>query len=163
MNVRLLEPADAEAFRELRLEALTLHPTNFLTTAAEFAKRTLEDHRGALSRGKSWGLFDGDRLNGMGALLPMTFAAAAHRAEIGAVYVRKAQQGTGAADALMHGLVQAAVSYGVWQLELFVADDNLRAQRFYARHGFREAGRLPNAALVGGVMTSDIFMVADLR
>ncbi|MEM9438027.1 MAG: GNAT family N-acetyltransferase [Pseudomonadota bacterium] len=163
LSVRLLAPEDAGAFQRVRLDALQRYPQSFLTTADEFRARPIADHEQALAAGKSWGVVDEGELVGIAALLPLPYAAAAHRAEIGAFYVMPENQGTGAADALLSGMMAQARTVGIWQLELFVADSNRRAQRFYARHGFVEQGRLPNAALVGGVMTSDIFMTADLR
>ncbi|MEL7300406.1 MAG: GNAT family N-acetyltransferase [Pseudomonadota bacterium] len=160
---RVLEAADAADFRAVRLDALERYPTAFLTTAEEFRVRPLSAHEEALAQGKSWGVFDGPALAGIGALLPLPYAAAAHRAEIGAFYVCLAHQGRGAADALLQAMATSARARGIWQLELFVAEDNPRARAFYARHGFAELGRLPNAALIADVMTSDIFMVADLR
>lgn len=99
----------------------------------------------------------------MGACRVMRVVAYGHRAEIGPFYVTPAWQERGARDALMGAMVDHAREGGAWQLELHVADDNPRAQRFYARDSFRKVGRLRNAALVNRVMTSDIFMVADLR
>lgn len=163
MSARLLGPEDWAAFREVRLEALTLFPASFITTKEEFASRSDDEHREALAAGKTWGAFDGATLIAMGALLPEPYAAAAHRASIGAFYARQSHHGTGAADTLLSAMKQASQAHGIWQLELFVADTNPRAFRFYARHGFVEMGRLPNAAEIEGVMTSDIFMVADLR
>ena len=161
-HARVLGPDDADAWAAVRLEALQLYPQNFLTTAAEFAARGVGDHRALLAQGKSWGLFGGE-LAGIAGFIPAPQAAAAHRAEIGAFYVRPSYHGSGAADALMRALIDHARAKGIWQLELYVADTNPRGQRFYARHGFTPEGRLPNAALIDGVMTTDIFMVADLR
>jgi len=163
LQVRRLTGKDAPAFRDVRLHALETFPHAFLTTAEEFRARPLSAHAQALEAGKTWGVFLNETLVGMAAFLPLEFAAAAHRAEIGAFYVLPEHHGTGAADALMAEIAAKAKSAGIWQLELFVADDNPRALRFYARHGFCEQGRLPNAALMGGKMTSDIFMTVDLR
>ncbi|MEM8592963.1 MAG: GNAT family N-acetyltransferase [Pseudomonadota bacterium] len=161
--VRLLASEDAEAFRRVRLDALERFPSAFLTTAAEFRERSDASLAEGLGRGKSWGVFSEEVLIGIAALLPFPYAAAAHRAEIGAFYVIPEHQGSGAAAALLQAMVDRAAELGIWQLELFVAEDNPRAERFYRRRGFTEAGRLPNAALVNGKMTSDIFMVRDLR
>ena len=162
-EVRCLKAEDAAAFRALRLEALETYPTAFLTTAAEFRVRSLDSIADQLEHGRTWAAYSDGVPVGIAALLPISYAAAAHRAEIGAFFVTPAAQGTGAGDALVLGLKNAALDQGVWQLELFVADTNLRAQRFYERHGFETVGRLPNAARVGDVMTSDLFMVCDLR
>lgn len=116
-----------------------------------------------LAHGNFLGVFEGDALVAMGGCRVMQQRACAYRAEIGPFYATPAWQGHGAGDALMEAMRRHASDAGVWQLELFVADDNPRARRFYERHGFQAVGALPNAALVNGKMTSDTFMVADLR
>ncbi|MEM9854482.1 MAG: GNAT family N-acetyltransferase [Pseudomonadota bacterium] len=162
-TARALDGADAESYRALRLEALESYPTAFLTTADEFRAKPLEDIAKQLDQGASWAVFEGNQAVGIAALLPLRYKAAAHRAEIGAFFVSPAAQGGGAARVLLTSMAHAAKQRGIWQLELYVADDNARARRFYEKQGFREMGRLPNAAIVGGVVTSDFFMVADLR
>lgn len=147
----------------MRLDALVRFPTAFITTAEEFRARQVSDHEETLAHGKTWGVFDRDSLVGIAAFLPEPFAAAAHRASIGGFYVMPEHQGAGMADALMEAMVAHAETRGIWQLELFVADDNPRALRFYERHGFVQRGVLPNAALVDGVITSDLFLTRDLR
>ena len=42
MVTRVLTPKDLEAFREIRLEALTLEPTAFASSAEDFEKESLE-------------------------------------------------------------------------------------------------------------------------
>ncbi|MEO0487560.1 MAG: GNAT family N-acetyltransferase [Pseudomonadota bacterium] len=163
MKARTLGADDQPVWRALRLEALELFPNAFLTTLDEARARSPDSEREMLDKGHMLGVFDGADLIASGGCRSMPMVACAHRAEIGPFYVTPARQGSGAGDVLMAAMRAQAQQDGVWQLELFVADDNPRAQAFYTRHGFVERGRLPNAALVGGVMTSDIFMVADLR
>lgn len=43
MVIRVLTPSDVEAFRVIRLEALRLEPSAYLTSAEEFEKRPLEE------------------------------------------------------------------------------------------------------------------------
>ncbi|MEL6608489.1 MAG: GNAT family N-acetyltransferase [Pseudomonadota bacterium] len=163
MQVRSLTGEHHAAWAALRLEALEGYPQNFITTADEFRARTTEDHRAMLGHGRFRGLWDGDKLIGMAAYLPVGFASAAHRVEIGAFYITPAHHGTGAADTLMTTLIDEARSDGRRQMELFVATSNPRGKRFYERHGFTVQGLLPNAALIQGEMTSDHFMTRDLR
>jgi GNAT superfamily N-acetyltransferase len=56
--------------------------------------------------------------------------AAATEAELDALYVRRAYWGTGLADEL----IEAAI--GDKSVRLWVFEANLRAQKFYRRHGF---------------------------
>ncbi|MFW2391275.1 MAG: GNAT family N-acetyltransferase, partial [Methyloceanibacter sp.] len=51
------------------------------------------------------------------------------------------------AAALMDAVMAYATRQNIWQLELFVNQDNARAIAFYTRYGFTEAGRIPNSIL----------------
>jgi len=58
------------------------------------------------------------------------------------VYVAAAYRGTGLADRLLSGAVDAAASeLAAGILQLGVHEDNTRALGFYARHGFQDTGR----------------------
>ncbi|MGR3435729.1 MAG: GNAT family N-acetyltransferase [Shimia sp.] len=163
MRYAVLGADDAAAWRAVRLDGLARFPTAFLTTHAEQAARPLDDTAAALARGFSRGVWEGDDLVAIGALLPVAKAACAHRAEVGAFYALPRVWGRGAADVLMAGIVADADAAGRWQLELFVAETNPRAVRFYERHGFRRRGVLPNATLTGDTYTTDLFMTRDAR
>lgn len=63
--------------------------------------------------------------------------------ELHQLYLLPAAQGTGIADAMMDWLYDEARTRGAQALYLSVYVENLRAQRFYARHGFVEIGRNP--------------------
>ena len=158
-SVRRLTGADAQDWRALRLEALSTYPQAFLTTYDEAAAVPLEDIATRLEAGHTYAVFTAGRMVGIGSLIPLMKAQTRHRAEIGAFFVQPVAQGSGAANALMQGIIEAASEQGIWQLELYVAASNARAIRFYARHGFVEVGRLPNATVSGAVIESDLILV----
>ena len=126
-RVVTLTQADQQAWRALRLEALERFPEAFLTTAAEQRARPPAEDRAMLAQGNWRGLILAEHLVAIAALIPMTYAAAAHRLEIGAFYVSPDHWGTGAAQALLDGLTDEARGRGALQLELSVAATNPRA------------------------------------
>ncbi|WP_415919727.1 GNAT family N-acetyltransferase [Tateyamaria sp. SN6-1] len=158
-QVRKLVGEDATTWRTLRLEALSLYPTAYLSTHDEAAAIPLEDIAAGLDHGHTFGVFDGDDAVGMASLVPQSRVQTRHRGEVGGFYVRRAAQGQGAADLLLGALIGAAQALGVWQLELNVAASNARAIRFYARHGFVECGRIANATLAGGAVEDDLLLI----
>ena len=158
-EVRKLVGEDAETWRTLRLEALRTYPRAYLSTHDEAAAIPLEDIAAGLDRGQTYGVFDAGEAVGMASLLPQHRTQTRHRGEIGGFYVRRDAQGRGAADLLLAALIAAGQEAGVWQLELHVAESNARAIAFYRRHGFAEAGRIPNATLAGGVPGTDLLLI----
>lgn len=73
--------------------------------------------------------------------------------ELHQLYVLPQGKGTGIADALMHWSLAEARERGASALYLSVYVENLRAQKFYARHGFVEIGK--NPFRVGSVVDDD--------
>lgn len=63
--------------------------------------------------------------------------------ELHQLYLLPEAQGTGIADAMMDWLYAEARARGARALYLSVYVENLRAKRFYARHGFVEIGFNP--------------------
>lgn len=161
-SVHALTPADQPAWRGMRLEALHEFPTAFLTTYDEQRTRPAADDRAMLAGGAWRGLFEGSQMIGIGAFLRHTKAAAAHRVELGAIYVSPAHWGTGAGTHLMDSLEGEARAVGALQLELSVAANNPRAIRFYERCGFARFGTQPRAIVLDGVGYDDFFYVKHL-
>ena len=60
--------------------------------------------------------------------------------EISKLYVLPGNHGTGVASALMDAIVERAEAAGCAGLWLGVNKENVRAQRFYAKHGFTKVG-----------------------
>ncbi|MEX0286989.1 MAG: N-acetyltransferase family protein [Paracoccaceae bacterium] len=162
LSVRALSPDDQEQWRAVRLEALESEPAAFLTTAAEQRARSTEEDRAQLAHGNWRGLFRYADLIGLAALIPMPRAACQHRMEVGAVYVSADHRGGGVAQFLLDALVEEARDRGALQLELFVADVNPRAIRFYERNGFVRCGSVPRAVSLNGQYVDDFFYVRFL-
>lgn len=159
---RALCADDQPAWRAMRVEALRRFPSAFLTTVEEQQARSGEADRDMLAQGRWRGLFRDADMAAQSALLPMIKPAARHRFEIGGFYVSPAHHGTGAADDLMNAMAEDARQNGGLQLELSVAADNLRAIRFYERHGFERFGTLPRAMSFDGQLVDDYFYVRFL-
>jgi [ribosomal protein S18]-alanine N-acetyltransferase len=79
---------------------------------------------------------DADGLVGYAGLF-----ATAHEADVQTVAVRRDRQGRGIGDRLVAALLDEASRRGVSRVLLEVRDDNVAAQRLYARNGFTSMGR----------------------
>ncbi|MGI3170322.1 N-acetyltransferase family protein [Pseudooceanicola sp. C21-150M6] len=163
LTTRLLTSRDAAEWRKLRAEAVRLYPDAFLTTESEVMAESDTAVATRLDGGGSYGLFHGEKLVGFARMGQSRLARTRHRGYIGGFYVRPDFQGTGAAQALMQGLIAACPDRGIWQLELFVNAVNHRAIRFYQALGFQKEGHLPNAVTGPEGPVDDWFMVMDLR
>jgi ribosomal protein S18 acetylase RimI-like enzyme len=77
--------------------------------------------------------------------------------ELSKMYVLPQAHGSGAADALMTAAVQYAADRGAQCMWLGVNQENQRAQRFYAKHGYTVAGTKTFA--LGGRIEQDHVLV----
>ena len=81
-------------------------------------------------------------------------------AELSKFYLLPRLRGTGAADLLMTGTLDALTGRGLSAVWLGTNAENVAAQRAYARHGFEVAGT--RAYRVGGVVHDDVVMLRGL-
>ncbi|MBV8357623.1 MAG: GNAT family N-acetyltransferase [Deltaproteobacteria bacterium] len=157
VTVIRLEPENAEALRNLRWEALTLHPTAFTADLDIESRLTLDDWREQI-RKNVWfgGIVDGE-LVAMVALLIQASKKVKHTGYVASMYVRENERGTGLADRLMKALLAHAAEC-VEQVMLAVEAGNMRAIKFYQRHGFHVIGRIPRSILVDGKYFDELQM-----
>ena len=80
--------------------------------------------------------------------------------EVSKIYVLPEHHGTGAAGALMTSAVQKAADLGARVVWLGVNQQNLRAQRFYAKHGFAVSGT--KTFRLGAAVENDYVMARTL-
>jgi RimJ/RimL family protein N-acetyltransferase len=163
LSVARLGPRDAEALREIRLEALRLHPTAFSADPDVESAFSLEEWRERLGQRVWFGGKTDGVLSGIAAFSAETYSRKVrHTGHLGAMYVRENARGSGMADEIIVVVLDHASSL-VEQVLLTVEAGNRRAIRLYERHGFRVIGRIPRSILVGGEYFDELQMFRTLR
>ena len=164
IEVRRLTPADASAYRALRLRALWEFPQAFTSSHADDEKLPLEatEKRLNSSHRRFWGAFlDGD-LVGMVGLDRETRPKNQHKATVVGLYVAHEQMGCGIGRALLEALVEDARAWGLELLVLTVTHAESSARRLYERCGFRSFGIEPRAIKVDGHFYAKNHMYMEL-
>jgi RimJ/RimL family protein N-acetyltransferase len=153
MEIRRLAPADADAYRPLRLRALREHPDAFTSSYEEEAVKPLsatEDRLATDAECHTWGAFADGGLVGAVGLLHEARVKNRHKATVVAMYVAPEHGGRGAGTALLAHLIgEARREPNLEQLVLTVTDTNATARTLYERAGFRSFGVEPRAIRVG--------------
>ena len=157
-SIRRLTREDVDAYRALRLEALTNHPTAFFSSAEEFEQRSTAELVDLLDRLVFLGAVrETGELVGM-----MAFEAGqkrqSHRGWLFQVYVQPSMRGTGCARALLEAIIDYARTE-VSQLHLSVESKNEPALRLYQKAGFTLYGTDPRYMSVDGRYVDEHMMV----
>ena len=157
-SVRRLGQQDAAKLRNIRLEALRLHPDGFCADLELTEKWTPEQWSDSLRNVAWFGAEKGDELVAVVAFTRPASKKIRHTGDLMSMYVRASERGTRLADALVTALLAHAAE-DVEQVKLTVNADNARAIRFYERHGFRAVGRVPGYIRVEGKLYDELIMV----
>jgi RimJ/RimL family protein N-acetyltransferase len=150
VTIRPLGPADAAAFRALRLRGLRESPDAFGGSYEEEAAQPVESTAAMLENAAPGdvvlGAWDEDALLGVVALRREPRHRARHRAGIRAMYVAPEARGRGVGRALLDAVVaHARAVEGIHRLELGVTVTNEAARALYLRAGFIPYGVQPDA------------------
>ena len=161
MQIRRLTPADAPAYRVLRLRALREHPQSYTSSFDEEQGKPLANYEQRLAGAtqcKFWGAFmhapphadphDGPVLAGVVGLEREQRAKSRHKALVIGMYVASEQARQGLARALLDALLADARASGVALLVLTVTRGNAGAERLYLDAGFASFGVEPGAIKV---------------
>jgi ribosomal protein S18 acetylase RimI-like enzyme len=158
LQIRRLEPCDAQAFQLLRIEGFTLSPREFRFAPEDEGDMPISQVEARLSRDFVVGAFCGDALVGIAGLMRLEGAKQRHKALLWGMYLRAEYRGRGGADALMAALLAHARSC-VEIVMLTVMADNPRAMSLYRRWGFTTYGVEPRSVKVAeGVYLDEALM-----
>ncbi len=165
LEIRRLDPEDAESLVALRREALESHPLAFGASidddralSLEFVRTSLADPDQAV-----FGGFDGEKLIGMVGVLRATRVKIHHKAHLWGMYVSPHVRARGIGRALLEAAIgQARAWPGVEQLHLGVTDAAVAARKLYEAAGFRIWGREPRALQWEGRFVDEFHLVLDV-
>ncbi|MDR6226804.1 GNAT family N-acetyltransferase [Desmospora profundinema] len=145
MEIRKLTPADAAHYRDLRLEALELHPEAFSSAPEDSDGKSLEEWKEELTstphRFVLGGFDDDGQLRGMVGFIRNEGRKVRHKGMIMEVFSSPAVRGKGLAKSMLERLIEEARSLPeMEQLQLTVAADNGPARTLYESLGFKPYG-----------------------
>jgi ribosomal protein S18 acetylase RimI-like enzyme len=161
IQIRQLTPADAESFRELRLEGLRLNPEAFGSTYETEKDQPLTKYSGWLTNSNVFGAFQNSELIGTASFTQLSGLKDSHKGLLRAMYVRPTARRSGAGRQLVQAVI-AIARQKVEQIQLSVVSDNQPALRLYLSLGFRQYGLEKNALKHNGTYSDEILMFLDL-
>jgi RimJ/RimL family protein N-acetyltransferase len=167
VKVRLLEPADAQSYWHLRLEALKQNPEAFASSYEEAIQRQNPVEQVVKNLNKegnyTFGAFENKELIGVVTLVQEKSLKLQHRANIFAMYVTPKKQGVGAGKALLTEAVNKAKRLEtIEKVNLSVVSSNEKAKRLYTSLGFKVFGVEEDALKVNEVYYDEEHMVLFL-
>lgn len=164
MTVRIgrLDPADAEAYRRVRLSALATNPEAFGSTYAEEASLPLATFAARLTSASIFGAWDGTEVVGTMLYHREPRATEAHKAHIHGVFVEPGYRRRGLGADLLNAVIDAA-RLEVEQLLLTVMAGNARAIALYQRFGFVTYGVEPRARKLADGYVDNVLMALLLN
>jgi ribosomal protein S18 acetylase RimI-like enzyme len=160
-DVRVLGPADAAAFRGLRLEALERHPCAFAAAHDEELGQSAADVAERLAQQALFGGFVDGALVGVAGFATPSLVKKRHKGLLWGVYVRAAVRGEGLGRALVTQVIGHARER-VAQLHAAVVTGNAIARGLYRDLGFVTYGLEPRALKVGDTYFDQELMVLML-
>lgn len=166
VTVRALKAADAQEYREFRLQALRDAPAAFTSSFAEEAAKPLQATIERLEpagrpHDAVLGAFDtAGSLVGTAGLAVYPRAHECHKGRLFGMAVAKPVTGRGIGKLLVRHVLDSATAVdGLVQVGLTVSEGNLPAERLYRSCGFEVWGREPQAIIIAGQPVAKLHMI----
>ncbi len=168
VTIRPIREDDLAAFRELRLDALRLHPDAFSADYAQDQAKPMsfwEERIRQNTTGEAGILYvaaSADQLLGMTGIYLESSPKTRHNGWIWGVYVGPEWRGLRLADELIGCCIDWGRAHGVVIAKLGVTTTNTPAIRCYTRLGFAVFGVEPKANSAGGDYHDELLMAKDV-
>jgi ribosomal protein S18 acetylase RimI-like enzyme len=168
VEIRALIETDAQAWWDLRLQALQTEPFAFGQSVEEHLALSVETVAGRFRQPHAaaftLGAFEGTALVGMITFVRETAPKRRHKGYVYAVYVAPAYRGKGLARNLLSKLIESARrEASLEQLHLAVTSSQPAARGLYASFGFESYGLEPRAMKIGAEYRDEEHMALRLR
>ncbi|MEA2791817.1 MAG: hypothetical protein QOG73_4223 [Acetobacteraceae bacterium] len=157
-TIRPLRSDEAELYRDIRLEALRLHPEAFGASLENEAAQPLVFFSWRLTGNVIFGGFHEQSLLGTAGYMLQAGAKREHKATLWGMYVRQAARGTGLARQLVEAVLEHARGK-VELVQLSVVVENLIARRLYGSLGFEPYGIEARSLKIDGRYLDELLMV----
>jgi RimJ/RimL family protein N-acetyltransferase len=158
--------ADAQAYRELRLQALQNHPEAYSSDLKANKQKPMthweERLRSLGAENMIFFALSGDRLIGMCGIYRGNSPKTHHSATVVSVYVQPEWRGLQIAEGLINQCIEWARAQEIKILKLAVVTTNSAAIRCYARCGFKVYGIEPQAILNDGIAYDELMMARTI-
>lgn len=159
LQIAPLTPAQLGRYKQLRDEALRLHPEAFDADLQAERARPPESYLGRLGLHDTLGgtaitgAWLGDELIGAASLDRHSLPKLRHMAELGSVMVRPEHKGQGVGSALLKACIaQARQAAGLELIVVRVNAASVEAVRLYESAGFQRCGVIPRAVRLTDAM-----------
>ena len=168
LELRLLTPADAAIFRDLRLRALREDPVAFTSSTEEFSHQTLDKiaarFRSDPAESFMLGAFQERKLVGLVGFYREAQIKLRHKGSIVSMYVAAEARGQSLGRALLRDAIRRVREIqGLEHVLLGVMITQTAARNLYESRGFAVYGREARALCVDGQYYDEEFMQLDLR